>query len=224
MREGTTVGKTQLGHPISDRPFPWLCPHCLERAVRPQVRPHTAIVKHDGLEHHLHIPALEVPTCEKCGDELFDNRVDDQISDALRAKLHLLTPVQIRHVRKALDLSQRELAQRLKIASATISRWETGALIQSSAMDNYLRTFFAFPIVREALIGPGQDPNLGIASVGEACGRPTGPRLALSREPADPVISFSDRFQYAEATYGSSYLTGIASDVSQFGFFNLGQT
>jgi len=175
------------------------------------------------LEHHLDIPALEVPTCEKCGAELFDNRVDDQISDALRSKLGLLSPTNIRRARKSLGLSQRELAERLKIASATISRWETRALIQSSAMDNYLRTFFAFQIVREALIGPGQNPNLGVTPAGEACERPIGPRRTLSRKHSDPVISFSSRFQYAEATYGRGYLTEIASDVSQFGFFAIGQ-
>jgi putative zinc finger/helix-turn-helix YgiT family protein len=162
MREETTMGKNSGGPRATERPFPWVCPTCLKQAVNPRIRPYTATVRHDGLSHSIEIPALELPSCDHCGAELFDNHVDDQISQALRLKLGLLTPAQIRRARIAMRLNQRELAKRLRIASATISRWETGALIQSSAMDNYLRTYFAFPNVREALIGTGQDPNLGV--------------------------------------------------------------
>ena len=42
-----------------------------------------------------------------------------------------------------------------------ISRWEAGSRIQSGAMDNYLRVFFAIPAVRDVLVGEGQDPALG---------------------------------------------------------------
>ena len=39
-------------------------------------------------------------------------------------------------------MSQQELAEQLGVAKETISRWETGAMIQSRAMDNLLRLFF----------------------------------------------------------------------------------
>jgi putative zinc finger/helix-turn-helix YgiT family protein len=144
-----------------DRPFPWRCPNCRQREVVPQTVPYTIDVKHDGLIHTIHLPGLTVPKCRSCGHLLFDDQADEQISAALRQHLRLLSPEQIRGNRKALALSQRELAERLGIAEETISRWETGALIQSRAMDNLLRIYFANADVRAALVGSGQDPSFG---------------------------------------------------------------
>ena len=153
--------KTRGARGPGDRPFPWRCPNCLRKDVRPVVMPYTARVRHDGLEYAIELPAMEVPKCQNCGELLFGNRAGEQIDDALRAHLRLLTPAQIRAGRKALELHQGQLAERLGVAEATISRWETGALIHSRAMDNLLRVYFAFPGVREALVGEGQDPSLG---------------------------------------------------------------
>jgi transcriptional regulator with XRE-family HTH domain len=62
-------------------------------------------------------------------------------------------------------LSQKDLAERLGVAEATISRWETGAQIQSRALDNLLRVYFAVPEVRSVLRGVEQDPQLGVGTV-----------------------------------------------------------
>jgi putative zinc finger/helix-turn-helix YgiT family protein len=157
-RRAITGSKTKK---TVERPFPWICPRCLQKEVRPAVKSYNAKVKHDGVEYDLSIPRLELPTCGNCGEELSTNSVDEQVNDALRERLHLLTPRQIRAARRALGLRQYELARRLRIAPATISRWETGSLIQSGAMDNYLRIYFAIPEVRNALSGDAQDPALG---------------------------------------------------------------
>src|SRR5271165_3034832 len=87
-----------------DRPFPWMCPVCMKHEVHPSHISYTAEIKHDGLLHTVHLPALELPKCRSCGELLFDYRADDQIHDALRAQLHLLTPAQIRNRRKDLGL------------------------------------------------------------------------------------------------------------------------
>jgi putative zinc finger/helix-turn-helix YgiT family protein len=121
-----------------------------------------AKVKHDGVIYELHLPALEIPRCQTCGETYSTTAVDEQVSDALRSRLHLLTPVQIRQAIEKLGLKQQELAERLGVAAETISRWVNGALIQSRAMDNLLRLYFALPEVREALQGANQDPQLGI--------------------------------------------------------------
>jgi putative zinc finger/helix-turn-helix YgiT family protein len=131
------------------------------------VTAYDAEVKHDGAVHRLHLPALEVPRCQTCGELVFTSAADEQINGALRAHLHLLTPAQIRQGIKALGLNQQELAQRLGVAKETISRWVNGALIQSRAMDNLLRVYFAFPQVRAALRGAGQDPELGTVGPAE---------------------------------------------------------
>ena len=121
-----------------------------------------AEVRHDGRLYHFTVPNLEILMCQACGARVFTERSDAQINDALRAHLHLLTPAQIREGIKRVGLSQKEIAKRLGIAEATLSRWLTETQIQSRAMDNFLRVFFALPEVRDALCGENQDPGLGI--------------------------------------------------------------
>src|SRR6266542_1728982 len=158
-------------HPVGrDKPFPWRCLKCLKRDVYPATVPYTAEVNHDGRLYEVQVPALEIPRCRACGELVFTNRVDEQITDALRAQLRLLTPVQIRASRKALGLLQQELAERLGVAEATISRWETGTLIQSRAMDNVLRAYFALPELRAALRGVQQDPDFGAVVMSQQSG------------------------------------------------------
>jgi len=161
------------------RPFPWPCADCYTLTVVPTVMDYTAKVKHDGVIYELLIPSLEVPRCQTCGETYTTNAVDEQVSDALRSRLHLLTPAQIRKGIEKLGLKQQALAERLGVAPETISRWVNGALIQSRAMDNLLRLFFALPEVREALQGASQDPELGI-EVDQKAKDPCPPRLAAS--------------------------------------------
>ncbi len=143
------------------RPFPWPCPNCCTATVVPTVIDYTAKVKQDGVIHELYLPAIEVPRCKICGETVITTAVDERINDALRSRLRLLTPVQMRKGIEKLGLNQKELAERLGVAAETISRWVNGALIQSRAMDNLLRVYFALPEVRQVLRGASQDPQLG---------------------------------------------------------------
>ena len=70
-----------------DRPFPWRCPYCRQREVVPQIVQETIEVKHDGVLHMLTLPALEVPKCRSCGRILFNDRADEQISNATADKI-----------------------------------------------------------------------------------------------------------------------------------------
>jgi len=122
---------------------------------------YTARVKQDGVVYELHLPSLEIPRCQTCGETVITTAVDERINEALRARLRLLTPDQMRKGIEKLGIKQQELAERLGVAPETISRWVNGALIQSRAMDNLLRLFFAVPEVRHVLRGVNQDPLLG---------------------------------------------------------------
>lgn len=141
------------------RPFPWKCGECGHRAVKPLVFEYATPLSHDGRVYAVAVPELEAPRCEKCGHVVLTSEANRRIDAAFRQQLQLLAPEAIRHQRDALGLTQKELAARLGIADATLSRWETGAQIQQRAMDNLLRLFFSLPAVRSALTGePGMPP------------------------------------------------------------------
>lgn len=118
-----------------------------------------AEIRHDGRLHSFTIPHLHLPICQACGEKVFTEMVDDQIGAALRSHLHLLTPAEMRAGLERLKLTQKEAAERLGIAEATLSRWLTDTQIQSRALDNLLRLFFEFPVVREALRGEAMSRN-----------------------------------------------------------------
>ena len=95
-----------------------------------------------------------------------DHDAHDQISHALRTKLDLLHPPEIRERRDAMSLSASELSLRLGFPEDTIERIEEGLVIQSRVQDNLLRVFFAFPQVRQAFTASGPDPRLGLVPIG----------------------------------------------------------
>lgn len=133
------------------RAFPWRCSNCGKRDVHLATIHHTAEVKHDNRLYTIDLPQLEVPKCSSCGEVVFDDMADDQISQGLRSQLGLLTPEQIRNGLQQLGMSQRQLAERLGTAEATVSRWCSGAVIQSRSMDKFLRACFASSETREVL-------------------------------------------------------------------------
>jgi DNA-binding transcriptional regulator YiaG len=120
-----------------------------------------AEVRHDGRLYTFTIPDLEIPVCQACGKRVFTEKVDDQISAALRSYLHLLTPEKMREALGRVNLTQKVAAERLGIAEATLSRWLNNTQIQTRAMDNLLRVFFASPQVFTTLIREEQDSQLG---------------------------------------------------------------
>ena len=146
------------------KPFPWRCPECGKKAVQPVTVQHTSQIKHDGRLYTVEIPGFRVPQCSACGELVFDNDADEQIAQALREQLGLLSGDQIRKNREDLALSQRVLAEHLGVAADTISRWENGALTQTRAMDRYLRVYFGVPAARAALLGQSGSSQLGVQS------------------------------------------------------------
>ncbi len=148
--------------PSQGKPFPWRCPECGKKAVQLASVQHTSQIKHDGRLYTVKIPALRVPRCGDCGELVFDNDADQQIAQALRVQLGLLSTDQIRKNREDLGLSQRVLAEHLGVAVETISRWENGALTQTRAMDRYLRVYFGVPAARAALVEQSGGSRLGV--------------------------------------------------------------
>lgn len=143
------------------KPFPWHCPRCRRKEVRPAVIPYRTEVCHDGRLHTVEMQQLTVPRCGHCGELVFGNQACQQIEQAVRAQLHLLSPEQIRVNREQLGLSRRELAERLRVSEELVEQWEEGLMIPSGLADRSLRGCFAVPAYRKALADMSQDPNLG---------------------------------------------------------------
>ena len=137
--------------PTRDKTFPRRCPECGKPDLWPATISYRAEVKHDGRLHRFRVPKLQVNRCGACGEVVFSNVTDEQVSEALREHLSLLKPEQIRERLVALGLKQREFAHRIGVAPETVSRWLGGLQIQSRAMDNLMRMFFEFDDVRAAL-------------------------------------------------------------------------
>jgi putative zinc finger/helix-turn-helix YgiT family protein len=166
MNANHSKSKRPLG---AERPFPWRCRHCGESQVVMTKVSYDAEVRHDGRLCTFTVPDLDIPVCQSCGTKVFTEKVDDQISAALRSFLHLLTPKEMHEALRRVTMTQKEAAKRLGIAEATLSRWLNKTQIQSRAMDNLLRVFFAFPQVRAALNREGRDPELGATDISGHC-------------------------------------------------------
>lgn len=131
----------KMKHSPPKQPLPWKCHRCREQEVRLATIEYIATARHDGCLHTFTIDNLKLPICQACGERVFTGDVDDQINDALRKHLNLLTPAQIRDGFKHLDV--KDIKEQLGIGEATLSSWFLEAQIQSRVMDDLLRAFFA---------------------------------------------------------------------------------
>lgn len=82
---------------------------------------------------------LPVRRCGTCGFEFVDDEGERLKHDALCRHLGVLSPNEIRGIRRRHGMSRAEFAGITGLGEATIGRWERGAGIQSVANDRYLR-------------------------------------------------------------------------------------
>jgi len=128
--------------PTSDHCFPDVCTECGKEEVRLASIPYDAEVKYEGHLHKFHIAQLIVARCDSCGDVVFSHATHEQIYDALREHLHLLSRQEIRVRIEQLGLTQKELGEEIGVAPETISRWLSGGYVQSRAYDKLMRFYF----------------------------------------------------------------------------------
>lgn len=165
-RTGNHRGKYSLELAFMNRikPYPRGCALCAEETVVHALIPHVTTVTHDGQPFAVSLDALAVDRCSRCGEVYFTNESSDQISAAVRSQLGLLQKDEILQRTSELGITQEALAGRLGVSLDTIEAWIDGLQIQSRAMDNLMRLFFAYPQVREALPANGPSPCLGLAA------------------------------------------------------------
>lgn len=159
------------------KPYPRRCSVCGEVAVAKCWIPYEAEVRHDGKLHAFSIASLGIDQCERCEEQFFTTSTDEEINLALRSHLGLLAPNEIRAGLDLGGVNQKEFAEQLGIAAETVSRWLTGASIQTRSLDKLMRLYFTMPNVRAALSNSEIAPVEQRASVGS----PRGTQLQESR-------------------------------------------
>lgn len=82
---------------------------------------------------------LPVRRCASCDIEFIDDEGERIRHDAVCRHLGVLTPDEIRGIRKTHGMTRAAFAQVTGIGVATLNRWENGTVVQSLANDRYLR-------------------------------------------------------------------------------------
>ena len=104
----------------------------------------------------LTITGIEHYRCESCGEVLFTaeegKKYDKAISEQYAMRTDLLSPNDIKEVRKKYNLSQQEFQQVLGVSSPSVSRWETGKAPQSKPVDLLIRAYKDSPLLAEERI------------------------------------------------------------------------
>jgi len=187
------------------KPYPRRCSVCGEVAVAKCWIPYEAEVRHDGKLHAFSIASLGIDQCERCEEQFFTTSTDEEINLALRRHLGLLAPNEIRAGLDLCGVNQKEFAEQLGIAAETVSRWLTGASIQTRSLDKLMRLYFTMPNVRAALSNAEIAPVEQRASVGSPRGTQLqGSSVAFTLETRGPG-RFGRTFSHAAILRSRSF-------------------
>lgn len=95
------------------------------------------------------VPEIAHLKCPRCGEVILRLRDAQQLEDGANAiyreRHGLLSADEIREIRERLGLTQAALASLLRLGANTISRWESGRIVQSASMDVFLRLIRDLP-------------------------------------------------------------------------------
>jgi len=84
---------------------------------------------------HVTLPLRE---CKNCELQYFDEEAEEIRHDAVCKHLKILTPREITAIRQRYALSKTDFSSLIKVGRISLSRWESGALLQNSSSDNLL--------------------------------------------------------------------------------------
>ena len=114
------------------------CPVCGEEAVRTAIHAHAFRY---GTGKRAADLTVNVPirSCSKCDFSYLDAEAEEIKHDAVCRYLGVLTPRQIRSIRKGHGMTRTEFAKATGLGEATLGRWENGQIVQNIGNDRYLR-------------------------------------------------------------------------------------
>jgi len=119
------------------------CPVCgAEAHLTREVRPITILGRSVAVEDEFY-------RCSRCGEEVYRPGMMDAVMRRATAKIReeggLLTPGQVREIRRKYALTHPEFERLLGVGANTVVRWERGTVPQGSAADSLLRLIDTFP-------------------------------------------------------------------------------
>ena len=126
------------------------CPQCGERSITTYLHHDTFTYGSGDTAATLEVVELPVRRCGACEVEFLDHEGQRLRHDAVCRHLGVLTPGEIRDIRKKLNMTRAAFAEITGLGDATLNRWENGAVIQNRANDRYLR-LLACPGVMDRL-------------------------------------------------------------------------
>lgn len=102
------------------------------------------------------VPDYVIYECEECGEAIVDKnslkKAGKKLSSFKREAEGLLTPEEIKKIRKKFNFSQELMGEILGGGKKAFARYEAGNLCQSRAMDNLLRIIDAYPFTIKILL------------------------------------------------------------------------
>ena len=113
-----------------------LCPAC-GGTTSESSEPQTFKFSEDGSVKLTAI--VPVIACSACGFEYTDHRAEEIRHDTVCQHLNILTPSEIRRIRKSYGLSRKNFSDAFGVGEASIERWENYKTFQNKALDNLLR-------------------------------------------------------------------------------------
>ena len=126
------------------------CPECGHSMVRDEARPFT--ISYKGLSATFPMPGFY---CVNCGEGVHngkDMEVSDHNFNLLKAQAeNLLSPTEVRRIRKKLRLNQEAAGQILGGGPNAFHKYEKGDVLPSQAISNLLRVLEALPNGLEVL-------------------------------------------------------------------------
>jgi putative zinc finger/helix-turn-helix YgiT family protein len=116
------------------------CPICDRGTLRPRQGEFVTEVRSGTARKELRIGNISWEECDACGEKIFDDDAMKKICDARYEAVGLLTPSELKEIRKKLGYTQEQMAAFLGIGNKTYCRWENGTSIQTKSMDTLIRS------------------------------------------------------------------------------------
>ena len=131
--------KGELQSPSSTASDELVCPLCESESIDTFLHSETFRYGSGDSAVTLRVDNLPVRRCTACDSEFIDHEGARLQHEAVCRHLGVLTPSEVREIRKSYGMTTAAFAEATGLGPATVGRWETGALVQNRANDFYLR-------------------------------------------------------------------------------------